>query len=67
MITIDTKLILHVINITEYYIEGRTFRPEIDEVTLDVSKDDQLDPNDKSCNNMVLLNETLLMAFCKSK
>jgi hypothetical protein len=55
--------LLHIINITNYHLTGTNN----DEQIIDVGADggNLLHP-DKSCNNMVLLNRTVLMVNCKS-
>ncbi len=53
LVSIDSKLILHVVNITNYHLENMP----LDEITVDVSNASfSLLHPDKSCNNMLMLN-----------
>jgi hypothetical protein len=56
---------LHLHNITQYYIEKKGQKQDPD-INVDLYEPGQLLSEERSCNNLVQLNATLLMAICKS-
>ncbi len=59
---------LRIHNITEYYKIDNSKNPGKDTLVYDIYNNSTpgLFSADKSCNNMMLVNETLLIAICKS-